>query len=99
MVLQCFSILAWSDVDSGTLLMPAGFDCVWNVPRSPPQSPASTTGQMLRTPLPLMTVIAVPSPLVLVALILPPALCEPVNHRIDMSLSSQGEQKQMHRRV
>lgn len=74
-------------MDSGTLLMPAGFDCVWNVPRFPPRVPASRTGQMLGTPLPLVPAIAS---------ILPPALCEPANHRIDMSLSSQSEQKQMH---
>lgn len=64
-----------------------------------PQSPASMTGQMLWTPLPLMTAIVVRLSRVLIALILPPALCEPVNHRIDMSLSSQSEHKQMHRRA
>lgn len=90
------SILAWSNVDSRRLIMPAGFDCVWNAPSFSQQSAAFLTGQMIQTPLTLMMGIVVCASYVLTAWLLLPASCEPAKHRINVSLSSQNEHKQMH---
>lgn len=58
-----------------------------------PQPLASMTNQTLRTALPPVMVTVVQSSRVLMALILLPVLCEPVNHRTVMSLPSQNERK------
>lgn len=89
------SILAWTNVDSRRPITPAGSDCVWNAPSFSQQSAASLTGQMIQTPLTLMMGIVVCSSYILTAWLLLPAPCELAKHRINVSLSSQNEHKQM----